>query len=313
MPEMAPRNGGGTGAQHRNPAQQDTASGAALTVAGRPGRPPGPPQTVTSRMVGHVPGGIRGFVSEVGGMFQLLRQILWSAVRYPRGYWGDVRDEIYNSLRLSWLPMVIGVFCFGLFVGILSLIFLLLIGANYLYGPVFLTTSMRDFSMWINAMVVAGVVGAALTADLGSRRIREELDALEVLGVNPVRALVLPRVISVTILTGLLSIVSVVIAIADSAVATAYMGHLAFGDFLSNVFNNVTPEAVVIFVVQATLSGLIIGVVCAYKGLNAKGGAIGVGRAVNQAVVIAFVGIWVLQFGYTAVVLALFPTLGTAR
>ena len=91
------------------------------------------------------------------------------------------------------------------------------------------------------------------------------------------------------------------------------MGHLPLGDYLSNVFNNVTPPEVVVFVVQPTLSGLIIGLVCAYKGLNAKGGAIGVGRAVNQAVVIAFVGIWVLQFAYTAVVLALFPTLETAR
>lgn len=302
-----PRHGAGD-----SPARDRTGE-SVLALTATNGRAPGPPQTVATRVVGHVPAGPRGFVAEVGGMLQLAREVLWSAVRHPRGYWGDVRDEMYRALRISWLPIIMAVFCFGMFVGILSLVFLVLIGANYQYGPVMLTTSMRDFSMWINAMVVAGVVGAAMTADLGARRIREELDALEVLGVNPVRALVLPRVISVTIMTGLLSIISVVIAIVDSAVATGYMGHLPLGDYLSNVFNNVTPPEVVVFVVQPTLSGLIIGLVCAYKGLNAKGGAIGVGRAVNQAVVIAFVGIWVLQFAYTAVVLALFPTLETAR
>ena len=273
-----------------------------------------PRSTAASRIVGMVPAGTVGLGAEVGGMVEMAGKVLLSMVRYPRGYWGAVRDELYSTLKLIWLPMIAAVFCFGMFVGILSLTFLILIGANYLYGPVMLTTSMRDFSTWINAMVVAGVVGAAITADLGARRIREEIDALEVLGVDPIRSLVVPRVVSTTIITGLLSIISVSVAILDSAAATNYMGHLPIGVYFSNVFNDVTPAAVLSFFVDAILTGFVIAIVCAYKGLYAKGGAIGVGRAVNQAVVISFVGIWILQFFYSAVVLGLFPAISsTAR
>lgn len=275
---------------------------------------PPPPSSPASRVVSVLPGGVVGLGTEIGGMTQLAGQVLWSAVRYPVGYWTAVRDELYRTIRLIWLPMVASVFCFGMFIGILGLTFMLLIGANYLYGPLMLVESMRDFSIWINAMVVAGVVGAAVTADLGARRIREEIDALEVLGIDPVRSLIVPQVVSTTILTALLSIVSVAVAIADSAASTSFMGHMSAGVYFSNVFNDVTPAAVVSFFVDSILCGFIIAVVCAYKGFYAKGGSIGVGRAVNQAVVISFVGIWVLQFFYSAIVLGLFPAISdTAR
>lgn len=270
---------------------------------------PAPPSTTASRAVSLLPGPTVGLGTEIGGMTQMAGQVLWSAVRHPVGYWTAVRDELYRTVRLIWLPMIAAVFCFGMFVGILVLTFLLLIGANYLYGPLMLETSMRDFSIWINAMVVAGVVGAAITADLGARRIREEIDALEVLGVDPIRSLIVPQVVSTTILTALLSIISVAVAIVDSAAATSYMGHLPAGVYFSNVFDDVTPAAVASFFLDSILCGFIIAVVCAYKGFYAKGGSIGVGRAVNQAVVISFVAIWILQFFYSALVLGLFPSI----
>jgi phospholipid/cholesterol/gamma-HCH transport system permease protein len=273
----------------------------------------GPPVTASTRVVSAAPQSVRSVMIEVGGILLLAYKVFSSAVRHPRGYWGMVRDELYHTLKIAWLPMILSVFCFGFFVGILSLTFLVLIGANYVYGPIMLTTCMRDFTTWINAMVVAGVIGAALTADLGARKIREELDALEVLGVDPIRTIVLPRVLSTIFLTALLSIVAVVVALLDTGVAVNTLGHLPFADYFSNVFNNVTPIEVLSVVVDSTLIGIIISIVCSYKGLNASGGSMGVGRAVNQAVVVSFVGIWILQFLYQGILLGLFPSLGTAR
>lgn len=277
------------------------------------GPPPLRPPTAASRAVGLLPAGVRTLGGEVGGMAQLAGKLLWSAIRHPRGYWRAVLDETYRTLKVASVPMILSVFCYGLFVGVLALTWLRLIGANYLYGPTMVTSSMRNFSTWINAMVVAGVVGAALTADLGARRIREELDALEVLGVDPVRTLVLPRVVSATIITGLLSVVSITVSIVDTGVSTYYVSHLPFSDYFGTVFNNLTPVEEISYLVNNTLIGFLIGVVCAYKGLHTKPGAIGVGRAVNQAVVVAFLGIFVVQFVYQAIVLALFPTMGTMR
>ncbi len=148
--------------------------------------------------------------------------------------------------------------------------------------------SVREFAPWINAMVVAGVIGTAITADLGARRIREEIDAMEVLGIDPVRSLVLPRVIALFIITGALDLVALSFGIAGGWIASVPLLGATSGGFFANFFANATVTDLWGSVLKTAIFGLIIAIVCCYKGLNAKGGPAGVGRAVNQAVVIAF-------------------------
>jgi phospholipid/cholesterol/gamma-HCH transport system permease protein len=118
---------------------------------------------------------------------------------------------MYSILRVSWFPMALAVFTFGLMIGILGLNFTTLLGANNRYGQYFFIINVREFTPWINSMVVAGIVGASMCADIGSRKVREELEALDVLGVDPVRELVIPRIVSVTVLIPFLMIVSLLI------------------------------------------------------------------------------------------------------
>lgn len=266
-----------------------------------------------SRWVGFAPGSIRKVALEIGGMAQLMGRVGWSAVRRPRGYWLDVFDEMYKTLRQAWFAVVVAVFGFLIFMSIMAILFISTVGAEQLFGPLILLQSMRSFTVWINAMVVAGVVGAALTADLGARKIREELDALEVLGVDTTRSLVLPKVVSVTLMTGLLSIASLMITIVSAQIGGDYVGHLPASDFYSNLYITVTPVEVVSVVINSLFAGFIIGAVCCYKGVTAQGGPTGLGRAVNQAVVVSFVAIWVFQLFYNALVLSLFPDLGNLR
>src|SRR3954468_4413331 len=83
----------------------------------------------------------------------------------------------------------------------------------YPYGGVFILASVREFAPFVTAVVVAGVAGTAITADLGARKIREELDALQVLGVDPIKNLVVPRFLSLMIITGLLDIFALLFGI----------------------------------------------------------------------------------------------------
>jgi phospholipid/cholesterol/gamma-HCH transport system permease protein len=246
--------------------------------------------------------------AEAGDMVRLLGQVVWSAIRHPVGYWGEVRDQMYSLLKLCWVPMAVSTVAFGLGApGIQGGNIFHLFGVPERLGSFFIMASVREFAPWINAMVVAGVVGTAMTADLGARRIREEIDAMEVLGVDPIRDLILPRVIAVTIMTGLIDLVALVLGIVGGYIAGVWVLGANPDAFFASFYDNATTPDIWGSVVKTTIFGLIIGVVCCYKGLHARGGPSGVGRAVNQAVVTAFAAIWVIDYVFTTILLGLNP------
>jgi len=282
-------------------------------VAGARIAPVGPYDGRWNGLVGVLPSRFRGPVVEAGGMMQLLLRIVRSSVLQPRGYWTAVVDDMYSTIRAAWLPIVAGVFGFLIFMSILTVQFFDMAGASQLFGPLLLLQSMRTFTMWIDSMVVAGVIGTALTADVGARKVREEIDAMMVMGIDPVRDLAVPRVLSITFITTLLAVPSLLVTILSMNLGALYVAHMPSSHFYSNLFSNVSPVDIVAVVVQSFLMGLLIGTICCYKGFTASGGAIGLGRSVNQAVVLAFLSVWVLQLAYNALLLGLFPELGLFR
>lgn len=276
----------------------------------------GPPKRVSrleSRWAGYVPALIFGPLELLGGMTHLAVTVVSSAVLRPVGYWRAVRDEMFYVLKASWFPIVAAIGTFGLMVGIHCINFTKLAGAANRCGQYFFIVNMRDFSPWINSLVVAGVIGAAICSDLGARKIREELDALQVLGTDPVRELVLPRIVSITLLTPMFLIISVMIVMVDAMISSVTMGDVPIGEYVTLVYSNLTVPEIFGAILKATITGFVIGVVCAYKGLNATGGAIGVGRAVNQAVVISFVIVFVISGAFNMILLGLFPGLQVLR
>ena len=166
--------------------------------------------------------------------------------------------------------------------------------------------SITEFAPFVDAIVLAGVAGTAITADLGARKIREELDALQVLGVDPVKSLVVPRFLALMLVTGLFDVYALLFGIFGGILATL-VNHEPVGPFFATLFNNADTTNLWGSVLKTTLFGAIIAIVCCYKGMTASGGAEGVGRAVNQAVVIAFMGIFAFNYAFTQVLLATHP------
>lgn len=249
----------------------------------------------------------------LGGPTLLAARLIGSVVRRPVGFWADVRDEAHRVLTRTWLPMALAVFTFSLMIGIVGLNFLGLLGAGYRYGQYFFIVNIREFTPWINSMVVAGIIGTALCADLGARRTREELDALAVMGVDPVRKLVLPRVVVTTLLTPALMLVSLFVGIFCGLVSSATYGAVPVADYLDTVLRNLTGVEIALAMVKSTLIGFTVGVVSAQYGLTATGGPIGVGKAVNQSVVLSFVLVFVIDGVLNVVALGLFPEMGSVR
>ncbi|MBS1883427.1 MAG: ABC transporter permease, partial [Actinobacteria bacterium] len=148
--------------------------------------------------------------------------------------------------------------------------------------------------------------------DLGARKIREELDALQVLGVDPVKNLVVPRFIALVMVTALLDVFAIVFGLA-AGITAELIYNQSLGGFFATLFLQASVTDVWGSVTMCAAFGAIIAVVCCFKGMTASGGAAGVGRAVNQAVVISIVGVFAFNYVFTAVLLATNPELQTIR
>ncbi len=181
------------------------------------------------------------------------------------------------------------------------------LGAQSFTGAASVLAVVREASPIVTALLIAGAGGSAICADLGSRKIREEIDAMEVLGISPIQRLVVPRVLAAmlvaVLLNGLVSVVGVAGGYFFNVVIQGGTpgAYLASFTALAQLADLWTSE------LKALVFGFIAAVVASYKGLTAGGGPKGVGDAVNQSVVITFMFLFVVNFVASAVYFQLVP------
>jgi phospholipid/cholesterol/gamma-HCH transport system permease protein len=163
----------------------------------------------------------KNLLEQVGDMMILTGKTVSSAIRPPYPYGTEFVQQFLFALRLCWFPLLISTIAFGYGApGLQAGNFLVLFGAIDRLGGFFVLASIREFAPFVTAIILAGVAGTAITADLGARKIREELDALQVLGVDPVKNLVVPRFLSLMIITGLFNIYALLFGIFGGVLAT---------------------------------------------------------------------------------------------
>jgi phospholipid/cholesterol/gamma-HCH transport system permease protein len=254
---------------------------------------------------------VRDGLDQTGDMVVLAGKTVVSAISPPYPYGTEFVQQFLFAMRLCWFPMLLSTIAFGYEApGLQAANFLVLFGALDRLGGFFVLASIREFAPFVDAVVMAGVAGTAITADLGARKVREELDALVVMGVDPIKNLVVPRFLSLMIVTGLFDIYALLFGIFGGVLATL-VNNAPLGPFFATLASNAEPTDLWASVLKTTLFGAIIAIVCCYKGMNSSGGAEGVGRAVNQAVVIAFLGIFAFNYAFTQVLLATHPAITT--
>jgi phospholipid/cholesterol/gamma-HCH transport system permease protein len=256
---------------------------------------------------------VKNVFEQVGVMMILTVKTLISAVRVPYPYGEELVWQFLFVLKLSWFPLLVSTFALNLGApGLQAAGVLSLFGALDRLGGFFVVIAIRWIAPLVTAVVVSGVAGTAITADLGARKIREELDALQVLGVDPVKNLVVPRFLALMFVTALLDIFAIVMGL-SAGIAAELLYNQPLGGFFATLFSNATITDLWSSVMMCTMFGAIVAIVCSYKGMSASGGAAGVGRAVNQAVVISLVAVFFFQFVVSSILLATNPDLQAVR
>jgi phospholipid/cholesterol/gamma-HCH transport system permease protein len=252
----------------------------------------------------------------LGGMAALLLRTVRVAVRPPYSWRRLLIVEMSRNYRRSVIPLILSAafFSLGLAVWNLGGIMKALGTLDRLGGGV-QVGFLREASRWVAMMVVGGVVGSSITADLGAQKVREELDALKVLGIDEIRLLVVPRVLAIVLIMPIVGFAGVIAAdaVAYLAATSVYAGSLTSAAYQDAYWTFAYSVDVLMFIVTLMLCGLFVGIVACYKGLNAGGGTNGVGRAVNECVLISFFGLWTIHTLLQFVTLALFPEIQVLR
>jgi phospholipid/cholesterol/gamma-HCH transport system permease protein len=183
-------------------------------------------------------------------------------------------------------------------------------GAQSFAGAAMVLAVVREASPIATALLIAGAGGSAICADLGSRKIREEIDAMQVLGIDPLQRLVVPRVLAAmfvaVFLNGLVSVVGVIGGYIFNVVLQGGTpgAYIASFTALAQLPDLWAGEA------KALVFGFIAAMVASYKGMNAGGGPKGVGDAVNQSVVITFMLLFFANFVMQAIYFQIVPPKG---
>jgi phospholipid/cholesterol/gamma-HCH transport system permease protein len=181
------------------------------------------------------------------------------------------------------------------------------IGASSFVGAADAIGVLREAAPIVAALLLAGVAGSAVCAELGARTIREEIDAMIVLGLNPMRRLVAPLMLAGIFVSGLLCFVVIFVSIVSAYVFDLGALHGTKGSFFGTFAQFAQLSDFVISVVKSCVFGLVAVMIAAYLGLNAKRGPTGVGEAVNRSVVITGVVLFALNLVITEIFFAIVP------
>ncbi len=240
------------------------------------------------------------FFEELGSMGLFLYQTLFWLVRRPVHLREFFKQMDFIGIRSSSVVLLTGIFTgmvsalqmeygFGLF------------GAQSLVGSTVALSLLRELGPVLAALMVTARAGSAMTAEIGTMRVTEQIDALTVMGVNPYQYLVIPRITAAVLMVPMLTLIFDSIGMVGSYLVGVKLLGIDQGIFMAKIVEYVDYEDLFSGLIKAAFFGGILSVVGCYKGYTTAGGAEGVGRATTDSVVISAVSILIADYILTAI------------
>jgi len=227
------------------------------------------------------------------GLF--VRRIVMAAVG---GGWAlrSVLEQAATVSSRCFLPVTLTMAPFGAVIGIQGMAILSIFSAERLLSNLLALFTVRELAPVIAAVLVAAQAGASFAAELGAMRIKEELDATEVMGVDPVVWHVVPRVLAMVSVVPMLTIMAAAVGLLGGYGVAVGMEGQATGIFMAHLADNLSVYDLGAAMFKGSVYGLMVGTIACWKGYHVEGGAEGVGRAVNDTVVLCVMYILVANY-----------------
>jgi len=244
---------------------------------------------------GQIGGAYLGLVETLGGSLVMLFRIL-GALFPPRLDREETWRNLYKVGVKSYPIVVVTALFTGAIMVIQTGFFVKQTGATSLIGYGVGFSVLAEIGPILIGLMFSGRVGANNTAELGTMVVTEQVDALRALSIDPLSYLVLPRFIAMMVMLTLLMVLGDLFAIAGAAVTAQAMLGLNWEILVQDLIASHLLDEFLMGVVKATCFGIAISCISCYFGLSVRGGAVGVGRAVNNSVVANATAIFVLDF-----------------
>lgn len=221
--------------------------------------------------------------------------------------WSEFLLQCWFMTRVSLLPTILVAIPFGVITSVQIGGVANQIGAISFSGAVNGIGVLRQGAPLVTSLMIAGAVGSAICSDIGARTVREEVDAMKVMGINPVQRLVSPRILAASVVALLLTVIVAMAAMITAFIMNVGAGHVSAGTYIESFVSFGQPADLLLAEFKALIFGLIATVVACHKGLSARGGPKGVADAVNQAVVLSVILLAIVNVGLTQAYVMLFP------
>lgn len=244
-------------------------------------------------MVAAIGGLVLNTLSHIGGIFNLFFQTLYWIIVGPFIKKGPSRKNIFEQMVFSGFNSLIIVFFVAFFTGIVlamqSAYQLAQLGAEMYVASLVAVSMARELGPVLTALVVAGRVGASITAELSSMKVTEQVEALQALALNPVRFLVVPRFLALVIVLPCLTIFSDLMGMLGGYLIGVFNIGINSGMYIDITVKFLELKDIYTGLIKSVFFAMIISLIGCYMGLNASGGAEGVGRATTVSVVTSFI------------------------
>ena len=237
---------------------------------------------------------------DAGGISILLKDSIYALLHTPLR-WKATLDQM-NKVGVQSLPLVLLTALFtGIVLSLQSAYQLKLFAAEQFTSDLVALSVTRELGPVLTAMVVAGRVGASIAAELGTMKVTEQIDALKALAVNPIRYLVVPRVVAAFFMLFLLTVYADAIGMLGGYFIAVFKLGISSHEYISRTFKVLMPKDIMTGLIKSFFFGVIISIVGCYYGFKAHNGAEGVGRATTVAVVTILILIIASDAIFTAI------------
>ncbi len=236
----------------------------------------------------------KSFFDEAGGISHFAGRF-FSEVFKPRYEFREFFRQSYFVGYKSAGLVAITAFIIGLVITMQSRPTLVDFGAEAWLPQMVSVSLIREIVPVVTGLICAGKIGSGIGAELGSMKVTDQIDAMEVSGTNPFKYLVVTRIMATTLMVPVLVILGDAVALYGSYLGADMYGQLTWNLYWTQVFDSVTYSDVFPAVIKTFFFGFAIGVVGCYKGYNSPKGTEGVGQSANSAVVIASLIVFILD------------------
>lgn len=245
--------------------------------------------------------GVSGILDSVEGLGRFTRfmgKVVWR-IATLRAYPLETLSHLATVMYRCLIPVCATIAPFGLVLALQGSEVFSLFGAERLLSFLIGQTVVRELGPVFTAVLLAAQGGASFAAELGAMRVQEQIDATEVMGVDSVRYHVAPRVVALAVAAPVLNVLGCAAGILTGFVGAVFVYNQDAASFLHTLYTSLTLTDMLNGMLKAGVFGMAVGVISCYLGYSVEGGALGVGKAVNDTVVASVVTCLVLNYFLT--------------